>query len=265
MPPSKENVSDVGIIELLEDLSSPDPTVRDGESLGRLCELVDRGHVSEAQLAFLGATLVERLSHDRVEARSFAALALVPLILRDVCPPGWFPHFASWYASEADITGYDMTRGWLHAVAHRADVLGAIGWKATESPRPVLDLAVRRMLHQGPGIWRDQEDDRLGFSIAITLANPHLNPADALEWVEPVEKAFLRGEPGPVPAFVSNSIRTLRVVALLVGEQMTYEGHTLRVQYPTALRRRLREVLHHASPWMWNLQGPAGRAGPPAV
>ena len=253
MSPSKENVSDAEITGLLEDLSSPDPTVRDGESLGRLCELVDAAHLSEAQLAFLGTTLVERLTHARVEVRSFAALALVPLILRDACSPGWFPHFAAWYASEEEISGHDMTRGWLHAVAHGADVLGATGWKATESPRPVLDLAVSRMLHQGPGIWRDQEDDRLGCAIAITLANPCLNPDDAVEWLEPVEKTFLREEPGPVPAFVSNTIRTLRVVVLLAGEQITYDGQELRVQYSTALRQRLREVLHHASPWMWNL------------
>ncbi len=140
------------IADLLEDISSQDPTVRDGESLGRLCEMVDSGPVSEAQLALLGSRLVERLSHARVEVRSFAALALIVLILRDACEPGWFPHFATWYVTEEEITGYGVARGWLHVVAHGADALGAFGWASKESPRPVLDLEARRMLNQGPGI-----------------------------------------------------------------------------------------------------------------
>lgn len=122
-------------------------------------------------------------------------------------------------------------------------------------PAPFLTLSTE---DAEPGarylIWRDQEDDRLGFAIAITLSNPRLTQDDALAWLDPIEEAFLHGEPGPVPAFASNSIRTLRVVCLLATEQMHYQGQDVRIQHSSAVGQRLREVLHIASPWMWNLE-----------
>ncbi|MDN5878797.1 MAG: DUF2785 domain-containing protein [Arthrobacter sp.] len=252
------NIYEAEIAGLLDDISSPDPLIRDGESLGRLYEILDSPAVSPAQRRRVGSTAVQRLADPRVEVRSFAALVLIPLILHDAAEPGWFDDFATWYATEEETTGYDDVRGWLHAVAHGADVLGAFGWMARESPRPALDLAALRMLHQGPGIWRDQEDDRLGYALAITLANPRLTPDDALSWLDPLEEAFLRADSGPVPAFVSNSIRTLRVVQLLTDEEMSYQGRGVRVRHSTAVGQRIRDVLHLASPWMWN---PAGASG----
>jgi hypothetical protein len=248
------SISDLEIAKLLDDLSSPDPATRDGESLGRLCELVDSGALSKAQVGLLGSQLIGRLSHAHVEARSFAALVLARIVLTGVSEPGWFPQFAAWYATENEVTGYDSDLGWLHAVAHGADALGAFGWTWPESPRPALDLAANRLLNPSPIVWRDQEDDRLGFAIAVALSNPHLTQHDAIAWMEPLKQAFVGGEPGPLPAFASNSIRTLRVVCLLVSVRMQYEGHDIRIQHSAAVERRLREVLHSVSPWMWSLE-----------
>lgn len=250
-PPAK--ISDLELVKLFDDLASPDPSVRDGDSLGRLCELVDSGALSQAQVGSLGAQLMGRLTHPRVEARSFAALILSRLVLSGATEPDWFPQFASWYAAEEEVTGYSSKRGWLHAVAHGADALGAFGWTWPESPRTALNLAANRMLNPSRTVWRDQEDDRLGFAIAVTLSNPHLTQYDATAWMEPLMQVFAQGEPGPVPASVSNSIRTLRVVCLLTSVTMEYEGHNIRIQHSATVERGLREVLHSASPWMWSL------------
>lgn len=239
---------------LLEDLGSADPAVRDGESLGRLCELVDTGALPQAQITRLGSLLVDRLSHPRVEARSFAALVLARIVLSGPSEPEWFPRFANWYANESEISGYDPDRGWLHAVAHGADALATFGWSWNGSPRAVLDLAAQRMLNPAPTVWRDQEDDRLGYAIAITLSNPQLTLADAVGWLEPIRQAFRQGQPGPVTALASNSIRTLRVVCLLTRAELPYEGRVVGIQHATALESSLLGVLHMASPWMWTLK-----------
>ena len=41
--------------------------------------------------------------------------------------PSWLAAFTSWYPAETDLRGYDQKLGWLHAVAHGADLLGAFG------------------------------------------------------------------------------------------------------------------------------------------
>lgn len=248
------STTDVDLAALLDDLSSPDPAIRDGASLDRLCELIDSGTLSEQQSGWLGSQLTERLSYSTVEARSFAALVLARLVMSGVCEPEWFRKFAHWYALEDDVTGYDTERGWLHAVAHGADALGVFGWTWQDSPRPVLDLAAKRLLNPSPAIWRDQEDDRLGFAIAVVLSNPQLTEDDATAWMEPLKQAFTHRGPGPVPAFVSNTIRTLRVVCFLIGVTMEYEGQGIMIQHPGLVERKLREVLHVATPWMWNLK-----------
>lgn len=241
------------IAKLLDDLSSPAPATRDGESLGRLCNLVDSGFLSKSQVDMLGSQLIGRLAHSHVEARSFAALVLVRVVLNGASEPEWFPQFSDWYAAEDEVTGYDSERGWLHAIAHGADALGAFGWTWPASPRPALNLAAKRLLNPSPTVWRDQEDDRLGFAIAVTLSNPNLTQHDATAWMEPLKQAFVNGEPGPVPAFASNSIRTLRVLCLLTNVTMKYQGDDIRIRHSDAVERGLREVLHIVSPWMWSL------------
>lgn len=245
--------SDLKLDQLVSDLSSSDPAVRDGASLDRLCELIDTAGLSKHQVGLLGSRLIEQLAHPRVEARSFAALVLARAVLSGASQPDWFPQFAPWYAGEEDVAGYDAERGWLHAVAHGADALGAFGRTWTNSPRPVLDLAANRLLNPSTTLWHDQEDDRLGFAIAITLSNPHLSQHDAVTWMEPLKQALLDRAPGPLPAYASNTIRTLRVVCLLTNVRMKYEGHDLWIRHASAVERALREVLHTASPWMWSL------------
>lgn len=242
---------DADIAAILQDLASPDPGVRDGDSLNTLCEAVDAGLLSKMQNDAVGKVLLKRLHHPRIEARSFAALVLGPMVLAGSAKSDWFAQFASWYAAEDEIAGYDPRRGWLHAVAHGADTLAAFGWTWPESPRPVLGLAAERMLRPCDEVWHDQEDDRLGFAVAVALSNPRLTAHDATAWLDPVEEALLNPGQGPLPPFVSNTIRTLRVTALLAHARMEYAGHVVGIRHPAAVERKLRAVLHTAAPWMW--------------
>ncbi len=88
----------------------------------------------------------------------------------------------------------------------------------------MLELAAARMLARTEYVWRDMEDDRLGFAIARTLTRPDLSADQATGWLRPVLADFRAAEPGPMPPHASNTIRTLRVVYLLADRGIQPRG-----------------------------------------
>src|SRR5215217_5928180 len=130
--------------ELCDMLASPEPRVRDDTAYPVLAMWTARG-VLDGRLAVLGDRLAATLRHPEIQARTFAAMILGWVVLRDArtgelapeCVPGWYAAFARWWRGERDLRGWDPGLGWLHAVAHGADALCAFA----RSPRmTVADL-----------------------------------------------------------------------------------------------------------------------------
>ncbi len=239
------------VSESFIDLESPDPLVRDVGAASRLGDMIDAGTLDVGQLLDVGDRLILLLEHERVEVRSFAALVLSRVLRKAVYRDNWFHRFRAWYSNEDQQTGYDPSLGWVHAVAHGADALAAFGHFGLVAPEEILGVACARMLHQGDTVWRDQEDDRLGYAIAVTLRDPRFTNAMADLWLAPIRKAFERGEPGPVPAFASNTMRTLRMVCLLGDVDLAYGGNQLGITRAPASSSIL-ETLALVSPGMWS-------------
>jgi hypothetical protein len=208
--------------ELAEALADPDPDVRDGPAYAVLGTWLRRG-VLDAQLARLGDVMAARFSDPRVQARTFAPLVLAWVFERGGYDERWVRAFERWYPAEADVRGHDPELGWLHAVAHGADLLGVLGAHAQVRPEQMLALAARRMLAETRHVLRDQEDDRLGYAIARTLVRPGLTAGQSTDWLELVDERFATGQPGPVPAYVSNTMRTMRVLYLLADRGVRAE------------------------------------------
>jgi hypothetical protein len=238
------------VSECLIDLESPDPLVRDVGAASRLGDMIDAGALDVGQLQDVGDRLILMLEHERVEVRSFAALVLSRVLRKAVYRDNWFERFRTWYSNEEQQTGYDLGLGWVHAVAHGADALAAFGHFGLVAPEAILEVACARMLHAGDTVWRDQEDDRLGYAIAVTLRDPRFTNVMASSWLAPIREAFQRGEPGPVPAFASNTMRTLRMVSVLGDVDLAYAGNQLGTTRAPASRSIL-ETLALVSPGMW--------------
>ena len=200
--------------ELAEALADPDPQVRDGAPYGVMATWLETG-VLAAQRARLGETMAARFSDQRVQARTFAPLVLAWVIEAGGYDESWVQAFERWYPAETDLRGYDQELGWLHAVAHGADLLAVLGRHELVRPERMLALAAQRMLADTDFVWRDQEEDRLGYAIARTLARPGLTAAQSTAWLDLVDERFATAERGPVPPFASNAIRTLRMLYLL--------------------------------------------------
>ena len=110
--------------------------------------------------------------------------------------PSWLAAFEAWYPAETDLRGYDQELGWLHAVAHGADLLGAFGRCPQVDPASMLRLAADRLLAPTDYVLRDREDDRLGYAMALTCTRAELTEAESVGWLDPVAADFEAGGPG---------------------------------------------------------------------
>lgn len=241
------------VAELADMLASPDPQIRDQTAFAALATWIDGGVVPDAQLLPLGNLMAGRLQADQIQARSFASLILDVIVSsRDMCEPGWVDAFERWYATEPDVGGHDPSLGWLHAVAHGADLLGSLGRRTDVAPRRLLDLATTRMLAPTDTVWHDQEHDRLAHAIGKVLTRPDLSQQDAATWLQPVTEALSGDQPVPVPARVSNTLHTLRMVYLLISRGIRVApDKVLPVPHQDLVLDRVAEALHPATPWMW--------------
>lgn len=241
---------DETVDELVRLLRSPDPAVRDAFAYTRLARLVP--HLDAERRGRLGDAMLPAFDDPETHVRTFAPLILAVLVDAGEFRATWLSAFEAWYPAEADLRGHDAERGWLHAFAHGADLLGEFGCCEHVAPASMLDLAARRLLAQTDYILRDQEDDRLAHAIAMTLTREDLAEADAVGWLDAIEADFKAGSPGPVPAHASNTMRTLRMLYLLVvrGVRPDWSGSAaLEVRHRDAVERRLAEVLALVAPF----------------
>lgn len=233
---------------LLEMLRSRDPVERDEYAYSILAVWIGRGVLSGPRLADMGDRLVDRFDDSEVQSRTFAPLVLASLVAAGTVRPCWFTSFARWYATEADTRGYDSERGWLHAVAHGADLLGVFGLRDEVDAADLLELAAHRMTAETGHVWRDQEDDRLAIAMARTLSRPSITESAATGWMGVVEEFFSTGRPGPVPAAASNTMRTLRMLYILVDRGVRIDGEPVRPPHRDVLSHRLGELLAMVCP-----------------
>ncbi|MHB8185435.1 MAG: hypothetical protein ACYDDU_04980 [Dermatophilaceae bacterium] len=68
-----------------------------------------------------------------------------------------------------------------------------------------------------------------------------------------VEALLTRPPEVPIPPNVSNTLRTLRSLYVLLGTGVRVRGQDLPVipAHAPAIKARFVEVLHHRTPWMW--------------
>lgn len=198
---------------LVEDLRSPDPVVRDETAYRTAKRWIPE--LEPAERLHLGDRVSEHFTSPTVQARAFAPLVLAMIADAGDWRPQWWSAFAAWFPAETDLRGYDAELGWLHAVAHGADLLEALSRYPGQDPCLLAELAVARLLAPTDHLFDAQEDDRLAFALARILSHSDLTATRSVQWLAPVAAAFRTGKPGPVPAWASNTMRTLRMLYVL--------------------------------------------------
>jgi hypothetical protein len=194
--------------ELVQMIGDPDPDVRDGIAYPVLATWVEEG-VYDDLLAGFGDGVSEGLftglgedGTDSVLRRSFSSLLLAEAVLRDTKTKvvhsdaifRWGDRAASWFVRERDLRGFVEGRGWAHAVAHGADLIGALARShhfGKLELTVLLDVVADRLLTPTPYRLSHGEDDRLAFAVMVVL---HRNQVgiDVLEpWIERLAAALV--------------------------------------------------------------------------
>src|ERR1700754_287153 len=181
-------------------LGSPDPVVRDETAYEQLAERIRVGAVDD-RLVHIGDVMADRFGHPEIQARTFAPLILAAVARRSVVDIStlrrWRDAFAAWWLAEDDLRGWDARLGWLHAVAHGADLVGALGVSLTApEASELLVLVAERVTAPTDYRYAQMEEDRLARAVGEILARDDL--ATATKWLGGVDRVFSRGGPGPV-------------------------------------------------------------------
>ncbi len=195
--------------ELTTMLGSPDPVERDEFAYPILATWISEG-VYDDLLAGLGDGMTAGLTQglgesetDSVFRRSFSALVLAECIERDnvesLVPPikilEWGDRVTGWLVRERDVRGFVPGRGWAHAVAHGADVVGCLA----DSPHfglteltVLLDVIADRVLLETPTPLTSGEPDRLARA-TMSVLRRRLVPLRIIEpWLARITAAATR-------------------------------------------------------------------------
>lgn len=232
--------------ELSRALADPDPLVRDGAPYTVLATWIARGAIETSRRLELGDEMATRFTDPRVEARTFAPLVLDMLVAAGDFKAGWVDAFEGWYPAEQDLRGHDETLGWLHAVAHGADLLAGFGRHPEVAPVRMLDLAAARLMAPTDHVYDQMEDDRLARAIARVLTRTDLSERDAVGWLDPIADRFGADRIStPVPAHISNCLRTLRLLYILAdrGVRPTSEMPAEPLHHRDAVKSGIATVL----------------------
>jgi hypothetical protein len=239
------------VAELSGLLRSPDPVIRDTQAYTVLVTWIRRGALSAGHLRALGDEMVARFADPEVQARTFAPLILDAIVSAGVFEPSWVPPFERWYVAEEDLRGYDAKLGWLHAVAHGADLLRTLGLHSAVEPVQMLRLGIGRLLTPTPYVLREMEDDRLGYALAATLTRADLTETDATDWLDPAIRVLSTPPVEGITPEVTNTIRTLRATYLLIDHGLRLPGSTTLTAIPhrAQVKTKLTDVIRLVTPY----------------
>lgn len=186
------------MLQWVQDLSSPDPRIRDDVALAGLAESLlgtDRvpddiaGMIHDAATAqdrgpF--ATLGDVEGADSAFGRSFGIELLAILHNRNNTSPflsaancafavSLVERFA---AQESDFRAFAEDKGWVHVVAHVADLADEVlcaSWLSVEDGQRVVE-ALALLVARAPRLLAGGEEDRVALALAGALGRGQISP-----------------------------------------------------------------------------------------
>lgn len=189
--------------EALGFLGSPDPKWRDDVGYGVIATCAyERRALGPAERRALIGRLSSNLSLGPAGAasgaalvRSFSALDLSVLAALELQAPALdgegyrrlLEAALAYLKSEPDLRAIDPRAGWIHAVAHTADLLKFLARDprlAKADQARVLDAVWARMTEPGTPVFTHAEDERLAAAVASLAGRGDLDTATFDAWLK---------------------------------------------------------------------------------
>ena len=183
-------------IELISCLGSPDPELRDGVGYELFTYWLREEKLTDDTREALLARLESRMSDSSQAAtlsRSFSALILAELMRSDAATPFMtslqrnqlLDSTISAIGSESDFRGLDAELGWIHPVAHLADLLWRFALHPHTSPdqATLLMAAVRSKVAPTDVAYAFNEGDRLARVIAVIVRRELIAADEIAGWI----------------------------------------------------------------------------------
>lgn len=239
--------SQADLDQLVEDLRSPDSSVRDDVGLARAADYIVGQVLDPGQCRWLGDRVIEHLDSPEAHVRAFAPLVLAMLADAGCSRPAWVEKAKQWYVEEQDLRGFDDEVGWIHAVAHGADYLGTVALQDLDDPGAVSSTLFERVLGSGSVTFVHGEEDRVAVALAVCLATVSDPALEVESWRQRLEGRV----DDHAEKALSNLWRTLRSLYMLVGQTLQLGDASITVRDIGAVREALSRILHLATPWLW--------------
>ncbi len=223
--------------ELVTMLGSVDPVERERVAYAVLATWLSEGVYDDLLVSFgdgVAKGLTVRLGEvvgDAVFRRTSSALVLGACVARDngalLLPVdavvSWADRGLTWFVREKDLRGFVHDKGWAHAVAHGANLIGALArsrhFHHTELA-VLLDVIADRLVAPTDYRLTHGEDDRLAKATMAILRRDVVSPPTLEAWVGRLDAVNRRAptEVGPAdewpPANVHNTRSFLRALYL---------------------------------------------------
>jgi len=208
-------------------LESRDPLERDMWGFNLADAWISAG-VLDPVLVDLGQEMVARLGHPEAQARTFAPLVLASILERDILTAParataghprlvpddtaerWYEAFTAWYPQERDTRGWVDTLGWLHAVAHGADLVAPLAERLPAQRPALLRTCADRLVAETAHRYEQHEDARMARALTTVLRGSGLTEEQATDWLDAPAAVLANRAPGPSSARVFNVCATLQ-------------------------------------------------------
>src|SRR5215470_2757687 len=221
-------------------LGSPDPELRDNLAYSILATWVEQRKFSQQELLSLldewRANLRGGLGEsgtDSVLKRSFSALCLASLVEYDLKSPflgasryrALLADALAYIKEERDIRGYDENKGWIHATAHTADLLGYLASNAlfTKDDQQAVLAAIAEKLSSVSEVYTQREQSRLAQVVVAIVKRADFDGASFNAWIKRLkeeDRAVWSKTPPALAALAKYQNRTYMLEALLAKMSM---------------------------------------------
>lgn len=205
--PIREQAADEGVpandlaIELVSCLGSPDPELRDRIGYELFAYWLRQEKLSDQTRSQLLVELSAGLSNQSATmglSRSFSALILAEVMRSDAINPfmtdgqrqALLDKATVAIANENDFRGLDANIGWVHPVAHMADLLWRFALHPqtdTDQATKILD-AVRSKVAPTSVSYTFNEGDRLARVVTTLLTTELVDAESMAAWISKFEK-----------------------------------------------------------------------------